>query len=256
MQHDELLPWFAPKLSHGVSRLILNIGRRCVLQKGQGMGNSTFFNRVVYVKQGFLAQGLINPGGSAPFMLTLAGPGSFGITGRSIDHLDNLPRRYWASTYCEVMTAVPELLLRLAEVEPMLNKELAEYSLRRAVSERLGLMMCHAAQPEDRLGVFLMALVRSVMPQAVHTERDWIQLPTPPSRKVIAAVLACSQSEIDRVLRAWCAQNRLRFEQGSLWVPRILLLHYTQWLEPFLHMHGSTMPRTRSTSMDGVTWDA
>ena len=240
MHQALLLPWFAPKLSQAVSRLILNIGRRCVLTKGQSVGTSTFFNRVVYVKSGLLAQGLINPGGTTPFMLTLAGPASFGIAGNAIDRLDNLPCRYWAATHCEVLTAMPELLLRLAEVEESLNRELTEHALRRAVSDRLSLMICQAAGPEDRLGVFMVSLLAVSGPggfSVLNTNHMWLRLPTPPSRKLLAAVLSCRQSDVDSVLRGWIAGGSLRFADGALWMKRSVLLHYLDWMQPFVRMH-------------------
>lgn len=245
MQQALLLPWFAPKLSQAVSRLVLNIGRRCVLTKGQSVGTSTFFNRVAFVKNGLLAQGLINPGSTTPFMLTLAGAGSFGIAGNSIDRLDNLPRRYWAATHCEVLTVMPELLWRLAEVEESLNRELTDYALRRAISDRLSLMICQATGPEDRLGVFIVSLLaasESMGFSILDGDHTWLRLPTPPSRKLLTAVLACCQSDIDNVLRGWTTDGSLRFANGALWMRRSVLLHYRDWMQPFVRMHGQMVP--------------
>ena len=108
-----------------------------------------FFRRVVFVQSGLLAQGVINPGTSSPFMLTLSAAHSFGVPTRAIDALDNLPRRYWAVCRCEVLTVAPEIFLRVIEIDPNWNEELNRYALRRAFCERLGLMVCQAAAPEQ-----------------------------------------------------------------------------------------------------------
>lgn len=242
----ELLPWFAPVLSQAVTRVIINIGSRSVLEKGQSVATSAFFNRMVFVKSGFLAQGLINPTNNAPFMLTLAGANSFGIATSAIDRLDNLPRRYWAATRCEIYTLNPELLLRLAEVEKSWNKELNEYALRRAVSDRLGLMIFQATSIEERLGVFFTSLFlassRSAL-RSLETTSDWLRLPTTPSRKLIASVLSCRQSEIDEVLRTWFQDKTLRFVDGVLSMRALTLATHWQWLQPFMQMQSEFVRR-------------
>lgn len=239
MNSPELLPWFAPILSQAVTRVIINIGSHSVLEKGQSVATSAFFNRIVFVKSGFLAQGLINPANSAPFMLTLAGADSFGISTSSIDRLDNLPRRYWAATHCEIYTVNPELLLRLAEVEKSWNKELNEYALRRAVSDRLGLMIFQATNTEERLGVFLTSLFLAASRfslRQLECATEWLRLPTPPSRKLIAAVLSCRQADIDEVLCRWFHDKVIQFFDGGLLIRTTQLVSYWQWLQPFMQM--------------------
>lgn len=142
MSFHTLLPWFAPRLSLGISRVLFSIGHKTVLMRGDQIGTSTFFKRVVFVQSGLLAQGVINPGTSSPFMLTLSAANSFGVPTRAIDALDNLPRRYWAVCRCEVLTVAPEIFLRVIEIDPNWNEELNRYALRRAFYERLGLMVC------------------------------------------------------------------------------------------------------------------
>lgn len=142
MSFHTLLPWFAPRLSPGISRVLTSIGHKTVLMRGDQIGTSTFFKRVVFVQSGLLAQGVINPGASSPFMLTLSAANSFGVPTRAIDALDNLPRRYWAVCRCEVLTVAPEIFLRVIEIDPNWNEELNRYALRRAFCERLGLMVC------------------------------------------------------------------------------------------------------------------
>ncbi len=235
----EILPWFSPGLSQGISRVILNIGSRGVLNKGQIVGTNAFFKRTMFVKSGFVAQGLINPGGTSPFMLTLSGPGSFGISTDAIDRLDHLPRRYWAATHCEVYTVNPELLLRLAEVEASWNRELNEYALRRAVSERLGLMMCQATGVEERLGVFFASLFASFSRSAVKEMEkggDWLELPTPPSRKLVSAVLSCRSEEVDETLSRWWREKMIVFSNGRLLMRGSTLLRYWNMLQPFMQM--------------------
>ena len=132
MSFHTLLPWFAPRLSPGISRVLISIGHKTVLMRGDQIGTSTFFKRVVFVQSGLLAQGVINPGTSSPFMQTLSAANSFGVPTRAIDALDNLPRRYWAVCRCEVLTVAPEIFLRVIEIDPNWNEELNRYALRRA----------------------------------------------------------------------------------------------------------------------------
>lgn len=235
----EVLPWFAPNLSQAVTRVIVNIGSRSVLRVGQTIATSAFFNKMVFVKSGYLAQGVINPTNGAPFMLTLAGADSFGIATSAIDRLDHLPRRYWAATQCEIYTVNPELLLRLAEVEDSWNKELNGYALRRAVSDRLGLMIFQTTDIAQRLGVFLTSLYLAssrLSLKDLQTNEDWLRMPTPPSRKLIAAVLSCRQTEINDVLKHWFDEAILRFKDGGLWVRTAVLVEHWQWMQPFMQM--------------------
>ncbi len=238
MQNSELMPWFAPVLSPEMMRVMHNLGRRLTLWPRDAAGR-TWFNHVVFVESGFLAQALLNPGSHSPFMLTLSGPGSFAVTTNAFSRLDNLPRKYWALTQSEILTVNPSILLRLAEVDAGWNHELTSYHMRRAVSERLGLMVCHVAKPERRLGVFLTAAlvsaVKSVIPK-LESSNTWIRLPALPSRKLMASVISCSSATIDQIIRDWIARDLFMHSSGALWMRRTELLDHWVWLKPFLQM--------------------
>lgn len=240
MSSDDLLPWFSPKLSPEVSRLITNLGRRAALERGQPLSASSFFKRLVFVQDGFLAQGVINPSGGTPFMLTLSGPRSFGAATGVVDAMDNLPRRYWAATHCEVLTIIPEILLRLSEVDEKLNQELNSYAIRHLMSERMGLMLCQAASVEERAGVFvvssLMARGKFSAEKTVAASR-WIRLDVLPSRHLAAALLAVKEQQLMDVMRKWISEGALRFNDGAFDVRGDLLAHYWKWMQPFVRMH-------------------
>lgn len=258
MNTFEILPWFAPVLSPNVTRVILNIGSRRVVPKGHSIGESAFFNRIVFVRRGFVAQGVINPGSSLPFMLTLAGANSFGIATNAVDCLDHLPRRYWAATHCEIFTVIPELLLRLSEVESSWNKELNDYAQRRAVSERLGLMVCQAADVHERLGVFLVAMYLAGgcgSCRDFESSNDWLRLPTPPSRKLLASVLSCRQSEIEDVLRGWLADGTLKFMGGGLFMQAKEFSSHWLWLKPFMRAQEEYAKALRPTTQVHVEFE-
>lgn len=110
---------------------------------------------------------------------------------------------------------------------------------RRAVSERLGLMVCHVAKPERRLGVFLTAAlvsaVKSVIPK-LESSNTWIRLPALPSRKLMASVISCSSATIDQIIRDWIARDLFMHSSGALWMRRTELLDHWVWLKPFLQM--------------------
>ncbi len=260
MSPDVLLPWFAPKLSQAVSRVVQSLGRRAVLERGQTLNSSLFFNRLVYVHDGLLAQGVINPGGSRLFMLTLSAQGSFGATAGAVDAVDNLPRRYWAATHCEVLTLMPEIVLSLSEVDERLNHELASYALRHAMSERLGLMVTQAGSIEERLGVFctsLLAAQGQYAPEKSKASRQrWVASRVLPSRKLITALLAARGEEINDVVHRWADQGVLRWVNGEFALEAELLDHYWQWMQPFVRMHEDLVPMSaKATVFDRLELD-
>ncbi len=233
------VPWFAPSLSSAISRAVLNLGRSSVLQKGDEIVSSVFFKRLVFVKRGFLAQSLINPRSNTPFMLTLSGPMSFGSTAGVSMRLDQLPRRYWAVTPCEIYTMIPEILLRLADVEKSWSTELSSYVLRRAACERLGFMICQMMGYEQRLGCFLLsALIASGVDFVRESKKKapFIALPLLPSRKLIASVTSCPVEAHNETLRKWARDAVLQHKDGKLWMSSGALSEYWEQLEPFLLM--------------------
>lgn len=245
MSTDTLLPWFAPRLSPGISRVLTSIGHKTVLMRGDQIGTSSFFKRVVFVQSGLLAQGVINPGTSSPFMLTLSANCSFGIPTRAIDALDNLPRRYWAVCRCEVLTVAPEIFLRVVEIDPNWNDELNRYAVRRAFCERLGLMVCQAASPQERVGVFLLSLAKACGTTNIGecSAKSFVRLPTAPSRRFIATLLNCQLEQIDTILLDWLNKGVVKLIDRKLAVRADLLQENEAWLQPFLQMQASVEPQ-------------
>ncbi len=245
MSFDLLLPWFAPRLSPGISRVLTSIGHPTVLVKGDQIGTSSFFKRIVFVKSGLLAQGVIDPETSSPFMLTLSAASSFGIPTRDIDALDNLPRRYWAVCRCEVLTVAPEIFLRVVEMDPNWNDEINRYAVRRAFSERLGLMVCQAASPEQRLGVFLVCLVQSGSSIKIGEcpGKSFVRLPAAPSRRFLAAMLNCQLRQIEGIFQQWMEAGLVKFNGHEVELRADLLQKYDDWLQPFLQMQPAVQAR-------------
>ena len=248
MTPSELLPWFSPRLSPAVCRVIQSLGRRVVLERGQTLGAASFFKRLVFVQEGFLAQGVINPEGSRLLMLSLSGPGSLGPSSGAVDSLDNLTRRYWAATHCEVLTLIPEILLRLSEVDERLNQELSAYAIRHAMSERLPLMLSQAADPEQRLGVFLVSLLAAgggEDMEKIAARSRWVTLKVLPSRKLVRAMLGTEHGAIGRTIKKWLAEDVLRWEKGVFNMRSDRLLSYWQWMRPFVQLHERMVPMMR-----------
>lgn len=206
MSFHTLLPWFAPRLSPGISRVLTSIGHKTVLMRGDQIGTSTFFKRVVFVQSGLLAQGVINPGASSPFMLTLSAANSFGVPTRAIDALDNLPRRYWA--------------------------------VRRAFCERLGLMVCQAATPCERFGVFLTVLLKACGTTNIgeFPAKSFVRLPCAPSRRFVATLLNCQLEQIDTIFLDWICDGVVKIVDHKMAVRADLLQKNEAWLQPFLRM--------------------
>lgn len=252
MSLPELLPWFALKLSPDVSRVIQSLGRRAVLERGQTLGSSVFFNRLVYVQEGFLAQGVINPGGSRLFMMTLSGPGMLGATAGLVDSLDNLPRRYWAATHCVVLTLMPEILLRLSEVDDRLNQELSAYAIRHAMCERMGLMVSQASTVEERLGVFIVAMLAAagrIDLEKISDKGRWVSFNVLPSRKLVTAMLVADEAALKDVIKKWLKEDVLRWEKGAFLVRSDMLLKYRQWMQPFVRMHENMVPMLHESKL-------
>ena len=193
-----------------------------------------FFRRVVFVQSGLLAQGVINPG----TMLTLSAAHSFGVPTRAIDALDNLPRRYWAVCRCEVLTVAPEIFLRVIEIDPNWNEELNRYALRRAFCERLGLMVCQAAAPEERFGVFLTVLLKACGTTNIEEfpAKSFVRLSCAPSRRFMATLLNCQLEQIDTIFRDWIRNGAVKIVDHKLAVRADLLQKNEAWLRPFLRM--------------------
>lgn len=208
------------------------------MQRGDQIGTSTFFRRVVFVQSGLLAQGVINPGTSSPFMLTLSAAHSFGVPTRAIDALDNLPRRYWAVCRCEVLIVAPEIFLRVIEIDPNWNEELNRYALRRAFCERLGLMVCQAAAPEERFGVFLTVLLKACGTTNIEEfpAKSFVRLSCAPSRRFMATLLNCQLEQIDTIFRDWIRNGAVKIVDHKLAVRADLLQKNEAWLRPFLRM--------------------
>lgn len=234
----EVMPWFSPAVSPEISRVMHNLGYRTELWPGDELGGR-FFHRVVFVERGFAANAVLNPGSHTPLQMTLAGAGSFAVSGSSLCVDDHQPRRYWALTRCTTLSVSPEILLRLAEVESAWSKELASYHMRRCVSERFGQMVCHVAKPDRRLGVLLAAsleVVKHPVRKLKETVDGWVCLPHLPSRKLIASVISCSPTTIDPVIRDWAQKGIIRHEGGAMWMKKDELTAHLQWLTPFLQM--------------------
>ena len=235
----EVMPWFSPAVSPEIARVMHNLGYRSELWPGDEIGQG-FFRRVVFVADGFAANALIATGSHAPLQMTMAGAGSFAVTGSALSVDDNEPRRCWALTRCTTLSVSPEILIRLSEVESAWSKELTSYHMRRCVSERFGQMVCHVAKPDRRLGVLLATSTEAVSVSSRGRLKEsadgWVRLPHLPSRKLIASVISCSPTTLDQVIRDWMAQGLFRHEGGSLWMKKSAVQEHRQWLTPFLQM--------------------
>ncbi|MCF0253171.1 MAG: hypothetical protein HUK26_02405 [Duodenibacillus sp.] len=225
-----------------MSRIISSLGHSFVLARGERFGTNPFFDKVIYVKRGFLVQALLNPGSHTPFMMFMAGPGSLAAMSSAISSVDNLPRKLWAGTSCELLSISPEILLRLADVEPAWGEDLLSYGVRRAVSERIGMMVTQVADFDRRCGVFLWAVYCAGEPSAASklaSSATWLPLLNLPSRKLLMNVISSSRTTVDDVIRRWAADGMIVRKNHQLLVRRSFLHEQWQWIRPFLQMQTS-----------------
>lgn len=99
-------------------------------------------------------------------------------------------------------------------------------------------MVCQAAAPADRLGVFLLALAKSCGTANIGemSAKSFVRLPSVPSRRCAATLLNCPLESIDAALASWGRGGRIRREGAVLSVKAELLQKYEAWLQPFLQM--------------------
>lgn len=233
------MPWFAPTLSSALCRALHNLGHLSVLEKGEEIRQIPLSSRLVFVKSGFVAQALLNPISSTPFMMTLSGNNSLSYTAGVSRRIDHLSRRFWAATRCEVLTVIPEILLRVAEIDPVWNQELSNYTLDRAVNERLGLLICQVADVKTKLGVFVVSAVQAAgenLQKIFSGDADFCALPLMPSRQIIATVTSSPLDAQNLVCREWIENGDLFYENHKIFIRVSLLKSYWQWLRPFVQM--------------------
>ncbi len=232
------LPWFAPRVSPALAVLVRNLGHKVVHSRGDTLYDSgNLFERLMYVQSGVAAKAVFLPGFDMPFFLSLALPGS--LIG-CIDTLyvkDQLPRRHWAVSNCELLTVPKELLLKLADHEVEWHKQLAGYNAACSLSDRMGLMVSRAGESERRLGVFLVSLCKrggaSVLDDLKDAKKEWIVLPPLPPRRLIAQVIGCEVKLVDEILLAWINEGTFKKIHRNLLIRREKLLDNFDWLSRF-----------------------
>ena len=175
-----------------------------------------------------------------------------GATAGRVDSLDNLPRRYWAATHCVVLTLMPEILLRLSEVDDRLNQELSAYAIRHAMCERMGLMVSQASTVEERLGVFIVAMLAAagrIDLEKISDKGWWVSFYVLPSRKLVTAMLVADEAALKDVIKKWLKEDVLRWEKGAFLVRSDMLLKYRQWMQPFVRMHENMVPMLHESKL-------
>lgn len=257
MENKPLLPWFAPMVSPRWVRLIEGLGRKEVLLPGQTFTDGTFSNRLVLVSSGIVTQATLHPSTQMPFMLRFAAKNSFALMHISEDV--HLPRRYWATTRCELLSIIPELLLQLIDFEDSLEQEIKNYEIFGAASDRLGMMVCQAGDLSERLLAFILArwACEKLNAESLLARKNvrWIALPKMPSRRIIASVVRARLQRIDELLRTWMDNQTLIMNQGQLYIRRSVLLQSWRWLDPlvedqYLRMKMFTINRHPEVNLD------
>lgn len=237
MEHKPL-PWFSPRVSPALAVLVRNLGHKMTRARGDTLYESdSLFERLMYVQSGVAAKAIFLPGFDSPFFLSLALPGSLIGCVDTLYANDQLSRRHWAVSGCELLTIPKELLLKLADHEVEWHKQLAAYSAGCNLADRMGLMVSRAGESERRLGVFLVSLCnrssQSVPDELKDAKKEWIALPPLPPRRLIAQVVGCEVEKIDEILLAWIREGTFKKIHRNLLIRREKLLDNMNWLARF-----------------------
>ncbi|MEG2155464.1 MAG: hypothetical protein RRY41_10850 [Burkholderiaceae bacterium] len=232
-----MTPWFAPRLSSYATRVVLQLGHCIPGRRGSVVvGEESRVSSLLFVKNGLVARALVHPGRSQPLVWSLSLPGSLCGGCQNLYSGDHLPRRHWTLRDSEVLEVPQELLLKIADRDVALHRELAAYCERSAMCDKLGLLVGHLAANADRLQIFL----ASALLAAGHDlhgslgEESHLRLPPLPRREVVAQVVACSPAVVDRVLTEWIQSGDLKRGDGALWISRERALHSYHWLQQLL----------------------
>lgn len=236
-------PWFAPQLTPPLIRLMSQLGHRTFVPKGKVIfAKCSFFSqsRIHYVKSGFVAQALIHTGSNFPMLVTLSSNGSFCGGEQEIYAKDPMPRKHWAVTDCEILSVPTELLRQLADRNISIHRELAAYAAQSANNDRIGMLISHMADDEQRLGVFAasMFLARGENLSAKCHPGEWLELPKMPHRDLISSITMVNQRSMNEIIKSWVAAGDLAHRNGRIWLSAGRLEPSYKWLRQLMDETG------------------
>lgn len=233
-----MTPWFSPRLSPYATRVVLKLGHRVPGSRGSVVvGEESRVSRLFFVQSGLVARASLHPARGQPLMWALSMPGSLCGGCQNLYSGDHFPRRHWALRDSEVLEIPQDLLLKIADREVVLHRELAAYCERSAMCDKLGQVVTNITANAERLQIFLAAALLSAGHDfdSIADEDLYLRLPPLPRREVVAQVIGCSRAVLDRVLTEWVQDGDLQHRGGGLWFSRERALHSHQWLQQLLN---------------------
>ena len=99
-------------------------------------------------------------------------------------------------------------------------------------------MVCQAAAPEERFGVFLTVLLKACGTTNIEEfpAKSFVRLSCAPSRRFMATLLNCQLKQIDTIFRDWIRNGAVKIVDHKLAIRADLLQKNEAWLRPFLRM--------------------
>lgn len=229
-----LTPWFSPRLTPHATRVVQALGHPIRAHRGAVLGaEDSRVTRLLFVQRGLVARTLVNPRRSQPLAWQLAGAGSLCGGCQNMYSGEHWPRRHVALRDSEVLEVPHELMLKIADRDVALHREMAAYCERSAMSDKLGMLVTQLSSNAERVRHFMAAaLIHSGVRLAPSTEEapSWLRLPPLPRRAEVAQAIGCSHDVLDRILLGMIESGDLERRPGALFVTRRLVEPSWEWL--------------------------
>ena len=236
----DFLPWFSPRLSVSLSRVLQGIGHVVRAVPGEVVYRSPelFSGKLMFVKRGFIVKAMMSPLHEDPLLVSLSGPGALCGAYEVLYVKDRMPRRHWCATSAELLCVHSELLLRICDQNPEWQKELRGYAASCAVSDRLAMVINQTAGLEERSAVFVLLVGLSTesgfLDSIDNPGVEWLSIPALPSRTSASHVLGASREQLGVVLRRFLAEDAIRLRAGRWWVKKSAFMPYWERLRPLI----------------------
>ncbi len=235
----DIVPWLSPKLSQSMAGVLYGLGHSVTFRRGDEVYSSPgFFEKLMFVRSGFVVKALQDPVRDEPLLISMAGPGALCGSYENLYVRDRMPRKHWCLTTTHVLVVNQELLLKIADQNPVWQRELSSYSSSSVLCDRMAMYANHAGTVDERFGALIVLMLQASNPSVIRTLEskgvEWVELPFLPSKGICAKLIGSSFEQADNVSRSWVADDDIRRRSGRLWLRRSTFARYWAWVKPFL----------------------
>lgn len=232
---DHILPWFSPRLSQSMVGVLSALGHTVTRSRGTTIYSSPgLFDKLMYVKSGFVAKALLDPIREEPLLLSLSARGALCGGFENLYVRDRLQRRHYCLTTTEILIVNQDLLLRIADQNPEWQRELSGYSSVSALCDRMGVLVNHSGEVEERLGALLLLMLNEQAPEQMEylstPTVEWVELPFMPGLKTISILIDAGVPAVRAVIEKWAAVRAVRYRAGRIWLNRAVFQQYWLWV--------------------------